>query len=198
MLEHEVIPLFYNRGKTDVPRKWIELMKNSMSEICPFYNTNRMVREYTEWYYLPALNKFNTLFEKKQKKAKELADWKAKLNKNWPEVYFEDVSHNGKKEYQVGNEISISAKVHLENLSPDDVSVEIYHGFLDAQNKIIKGKTDNMECVENNGNNVYNFVGTISCQFSGLYGYTLRILPNVQNLMHPHETGLIVWSDSDS
>ncbi len=195
LLENEVIPLFYNRGKNDVPRKWIELMKNSMSEICPFFNTNRMAREYTEWYYLPAMNKYNTLNENNQQKAKELANWKTKIQKNWQQVHFVELDHNGKKEYQVGNDMMVFAKVHLQDLTPDDVTVEIYHGFLDAQNKIQNSKVDTMECTENNGNNVYTFSGTISCQFSGLYGYTLRVLPKVQNLIHPHETGLILWAN---
>ena len=166
-----------------------------MSEICPFFNTNRMVREYTEWYYIPAMNKYATLFENEQKKAKELAEWKTKIQKNWSKLSFINIEHNGKKEYQVGNEISIAAKLHLDGLSPDDVNVEIYHGFLNSDNKIGDGKVDRMNCTEDNGDNVFTFVGKISCQVSGLYGYTVRVVPKIENLTHPHETGLILWAN---
>ncbi len=195
LLENEVVPLFYNRGKNNIPRKWLELMKNSMAEICPFFNTNRMVREYTEWYYVPAMNKYGTLFENEQKRAKEIAEWKKKIQKNWNKLSFINIEYNGRKEYQVGNEISIFAKLHLDGLSPDDVNVEVYHGFLDSDNKIVNGKIDRMDCTENNGDNVFTFAGKFSCQVSGLYGYTVRVVPKVENLMHPHETGLILWAN---
>jgi len=195
LLENEVIPLFYKRGNNNIPRKWVELMKNSMSEICPFFNTNRMIREYAEWFYVPAMNKFENHFENDRQRAKELARWKAKVNKNWQRVHFKKVEHNGTTEYKVGSEITIAAKVYLENLSPDDVNVEIYHGFLNPENKIVDGKNEVMKCVEDNGEKVFSFSGNISCQISGLYGYTVRIVPKNENLTQPHETGLIIWAN---
>ncbi|MBC8181612.1 alpha-glucan family phosphorylase [candidate division KSB1 bacterium] len=194
LLENEVIPLFYKRGKSNVPRRWVELMKNSLSEICPFFNTNRMVREYTEWYYAPAMNKFSNLYENDFQKAKEIAEWKNNIQKNWKKVHFISVEQNGKREYQVGKKMSITAKIKLDGLNPDDVNVEIYHGFLNSDNIIENGKIDGMSCSEDNGDNVFTFTGNISCQVSGLYGYTVRIIPKIENLNHPHETGLIHWA----
>jgi glycogen phosphorylase len=195
LLENEVIPLFYKRGKSDIPRKWLELMKNSMSKICPFFNTNRMVREYTEWYYAPAMNKFDNLYENEQQRAKELAEWKNKIQKNWKKIQILSVDQNGKKEYQVGNEMLITAKIRIDGLNPDDVNVEIFHGFLNADNAIVNGKIDKMNCNEENGDGVVTFSGNITCQVSGLYGYTVRIIPKAETMNHPHETGLIVWAN---
>ncbi len=53
LLSNEVIPLFYQRDKNGVPRKWIEKMRNAMRSIIPVYNTHRMVMEYTKKYYFP-------------------------------------------------------------------------------------------------------------------------------------------------
>ena len=195
LLENEVIPLFYKRGKNDIPRKWLELMKNSMSDICPFFNTNRMVREYTEWYYAPAINKFANLFENEQQKAKEIAVWKNNIQKNWKKIHIISVEQNGKREYQVGNEMSITAQIKLDGLNPDEVNVEIYHGFLDSDNTIVNANIERMNCTENNGENVFIFSGKINCKVSGLYGFTVRIIPKVEKLNHPHETGLIHWAN---
>ena len=63
LLEKELIPLFYNRGADGLPRAWISKMKTSMREICPVFNTNRMVKEYAEKYYLPAHNRYSSLTE---------------------------------------------------------------------------------------------------------------------------------------
>jgi len=35
LLEHDVIPTFYDRGPDGVPRRWIEYMKSSIGTICP-------------------------------------------------------------------------------------------------------------------------------------------------------------------
>ena len=54
MLESEVVPMFYTRGRDGLPREWIRRMKNAMRTVCPVFNGSRMVREYTERMYLPA------------------------------------------------------------------------------------------------------------------------------------------------
>jgi len=50
-----VIPLFYERDKHGIPRKWIARMRNAMRSIIPRYNTHRMVAEYAGEMYFPAL-----------------------------------------------------------------------------------------------------------------------------------------------
>lgn len=55
LLEKEIVPLFYNnRGRDGVPRLWVKMMQNSMASVCGMFNSNRMVGEYVENYYLPA------------------------------------------------------------------------------------------------------------------------------------------------
>ena len=47
LLENEIVPLFYDRGADGLPRGWIAQMKSAMRKLCPVFNTNRMVHEYT-------------------------------------------------------------------------------------------------------------------------------------------------------
>jgi starch phosphorylase len=54
LLEREVIPLFYERAPDGLPSGWIARVKASMRRLCPYYNTDRMVTEYVERFYLPA------------------------------------------------------------------------------------------------------------------------------------------------
>ncbi|MBA2564019.1 MAG: alpha-glucan family phosphorylase [Gemmatimonadetes bacterium] len=55
ILEREVVPLFFERDSRGIPAAWVARMRTSMRRLCPYYNTHRMVREYTERFYLPAL-----------------------------------------------------------------------------------------------------------------------------------------------
>jgi glycogen phosphorylase len=52
-LTEQVIPLFYQRDAQGIPRQWIQRIRRAMVTLVPRFTTNRMVREYTENYYLP-------------------------------------------------------------------------------------------------------------------------------------------------
>jgi len=54
-LEHKIVPLFYNRDLKDISREWIAMMKNSMKTVIPRFSTRRMVKQYVEKLYAPAL-----------------------------------------------------------------------------------------------------------------------------------------------
>jgi starch phosphorylase len=53
VLEHYVVPTFYDRDARGLPARWIEMMKASIAEHGRRFNTNRMVFEYVEELYLP-------------------------------------------------------------------------------------------------------------------------------------------------
>jgi starch phosphorylase len=52
VLTEEVIPSFYNRDATGIPRQWIARIRRAMVTCVPQFNTDRMVREYAQRYYL--------------------------------------------------------------------------------------------------------------------------------------------------
>ena len=51
-LTTQVIPQFYQRDAQGVPRQWIQRIRKMMSTLVPQFSTTRMVKEYTEKYYL--------------------------------------------------------------------------------------------------------------------------------------------------
>jgi len=53
VLTEEVIPLYYQRDAQGIPRQWIHRIRRAMATLVPQFTTARMVREYTEKYYLP-------------------------------------------------------------------------------------------------------------------------------------------------
>jgi starch phosphorylase len=54
VLENEVVPLFYKRDADDVPRGWVRVMKEAIRTAVPVFCTRRMVKQYTERFYVPA------------------------------------------------------------------------------------------------------------------------------------------------
>jgi starch phosphorylase len=56
ILENRIIPLYYTeRGAEDVPRLWLEVVKESLRTVTPQFGTRRMLKEYCERLYLPAM-----------------------------------------------------------------------------------------------------------------------------------------------
>jgi glycogen phosphorylase len=54
-LEHEIIPLYYDRDAREISHGWIARMKDTMKTVTPQFSTRRMVKEYVEKFYVPAL-----------------------------------------------------------------------------------------------------------------------------------------------
>ncbi len=48
VLEKDIVPLFYSRDRSGVPRGWLRLMKESIRTITPHFCTRRMVKQYIE------------------------------------------------------------------------------------------------------------------------------------------------------
>ena len=48
LLEKEVIPTFYDRGRNGMPRAWVARMKGALRWLCPVFNTTRMVHDYAQ------------------------------------------------------------------------------------------------------------------------------------------------------
>ena len=196
LLEKEIVPKFYDRSKDGLPRQWISLMKSSMLEVCPVFNINRMVREYAVRTYFPAALRHEELMNDESKKAKNLAKWKDHLHSQWQGLRIDDVHATITEKVQVGTDMNVKVKVHLGGLSPDDVSVQIYHGTIDAYGNITDGELVPMSLLGDNNGNGSLFSGAIRYFKSGRHGYTVRVIPHHDDLGSPYETGLVRWAKS--
>ncbi len=195
LLEKEIVPLFYERGRDGLPRGWIAKMKAAMRDHAGVFNTNRMVREYTERCYLPSAERDAHLHEDNLARAKALAAWKRQARDQWGQVRIEDVSPEGPadQELKVGDQLRVQARVHLGELKPTDVTVELFYGQLNAEGLIDRGDAIPMLIAQSKGKGVYVFAGAITCQTSGRHGYALRIVPHHEDLGNPFEMGLVRW-----
>ncbi len=51
-LEQQVVPQYYDRDASGLPREWLRRMKRAISTCLPLFNTDRMVADYTRDVYL--------------------------------------------------------------------------------------------------------------------------------------------------
>lgn len=194
LLEKQIVPLFYARNVDNVPREWIARMKHCMRKLVPVFNTNRMVREYTEHFYLPANSRGVALASDGLKRSISLATAKETYRRVWNGIKVVGVHTSGNGHYKVGDTLQVEALVDIPQLDPKDISVQLYAGCLSATGEIEKAAPITMEHTRQMAPNRYLFTGKIQCQTSGRQGFAIRVLPGNPDMASPFEPGLIAWN----
>jgi starch phosphorylase len=198
LLERDVIPTFYERGRDRIPRRWIERMRASIATLCHFFNTHRMVREYTERFYLVANALYRTLAENDAARARNLAAWLSRVRAAWKDVRIEAVER-GLGDLVVGQQAHVRVRVYLGALTPDDVKVEIYVGRLSSDERILDAVTARLEPTGERSGESWIFEGVLApCMRSGRHGYTVRVLPSHPDLSSPILPNLITWAGQET
>lgn len=183
LLEDEIIPLFYDRGSDGLPRTWIQRMKASMRGLCPIFNSHLALQEYVEKLYFPAQRYVQKLLEDGGGGAKALAEWRSRIMAHWGEVSLVQVEQQGSKEPLVGDRIKVTAWIHLGEINPEDVRVDLYYGPIDPEGKFIERKIQPMKLSSLSGEKTYQYDTEIVCKEAGRFGYKIRVMPYHENLV---------------
>lgn len=194
LLEQEIVPLFYNRGADGIPHGWVTKMKQSMAAICPVFNSNRMVSEYVDRFYLPGVRRGRELSDTKYARARELTAWLQRVKAGWSQLRFVKISDDAGEVTRYADRIVVRAEIALGNLSPDDVLVQLQYGNVDSSQEIVMPRSGRMEYVGPGTGGTHRFMGTVDCDGTGRWGYTLRIMPSHRDLANPFDTGCILWA----
>jgi len=194
LLEHDVVPLFYDCDDQGMPRGWIAKMKASMKKLTPLFNTNRMVAQYAEEFYIPAHERHLKLAAGHGERARSIVEWRQQLRANGPSLKVLDVSPQSPGEMVVGAKLKVNAKIALGAVPPGSVRVQLYYGNVDSEGKIVAGRTAEM-ALQNSDNGQYLYSGEIECGDSGSCGYTVRIIPYHPDAIVPYELPFIVWAE---
>lgn len=195
LLEKEIIPLFYDRGTDNLPRKWIAMMKAAIAKLAPVYSTNRMVRQYAERFYAPAAVKWEELAPDNMRAAREMSKWKHKLTSEFAGVKIEAVTDEiDSVNAKIGNDMRIEAVIDLGNLSPDDLNVELFYGTLDNDGQLGDGQTLRMHHCEQMEKNKHRYHAEMPCDHTGMTGYTVRIIPAHNPQRDTRISSLVRWA----
>jgi glycogen phosphorylase len=194
ILEKQIIPQFYKRTVDNVPRDWIARMKSCMRRLGPVFNTNRMVRDYTEKFYVPAATRGAALAADGMARAKALAHAKESLRHRWGGIKIVGVHTSGNGHYRVGEGMQVEALVEIPGIEPTELQVQLYAGPINATGQIDHPQSMPMSHSKLIANGRHLFTGKIDCNNSGRHGFAIRILPGNADLATPFEPGLIIWN----
>jgi starch phosphorylase len=177
VLEREVVPMFYEGGA--LPRRWTARMKTCIMHLLPRFTTQRMVREYTERFYVPAADRGADLRAGDRAEARALAAWRERVAASWDAVRVVDLDMLSPPEVAIGDLVRVSARVRLGGLAPTDVAVELYHGpAAGADGAPPEGRVTRMRLVEQAGDD-YRFEGDIATDECGTHAVSARVVPHL-------------------
>ena len=194
LLERDVAPVFYERQSDGLPYRWISMMKSSIGNLCRFFNTHRMVREYTERFYLNADEQYRKLSADSGARAAALTAAIGRIRKAWPEIEVQIMDSGLPQEIPSGDTVCFQALVKTGSLSREDICVELYTGPLNANGEIYDPTIIPLTPAgEKNGGHIYE-TRVVPPYNSGGHGYTVRVLPYNEYLTNKFLPDLIRWA----
>lgn len=197
-LEQEVIPLFYDRNEIDLPEGWIKKMKAAAQMAGQQFSAQRMLRDYTNNFYIPAITASKKLSENGYEKDRQLTAWLQRISDSWDRIGIENIDFPdlGPTVY-VGEKIKVIMTVNLGGIAPEDVSVEIVSGQLNSQEQFLALSPSlaalNGSPHADGAEGRFAYSGEITCRESGRFGITARVIPKNEYLLHGRKPKLISW-----
>lgn len=195
VLENEVIPCFYDREGGSVPLHWVKMMKNSMKMILSDFSSLRMVEEYEKRFYRPAAERFDELLINDAAGAKEMAALRERYRSKWVDISIASpvCERESVEPIRVGEAFPVSTVVHLGELEPSEVEVELYHGSVQSLDEISVSHAEPMAVRRDLENGSYEYACNLTCTASGQYGISARVTPQGDDLIK-NTPGFVTWA----
>ncbi len=191
LIEKEVAPRFYDVAEDGVPSRWLEMVRHTLKSLGPKVLATRMVRDYVRTLYVPAATNARSL-NADYTGAAALAAWKKKVRAAWPGVRVEHVESSGVGDApEVGATLSVRSFVCLGDLEPDDVHVQVVHGKIDSDDRLVDTRVEDLALGESYDGDRYRFDGDVVLDRSGAFGYTVRVIPRNDLLTSVAELGVV-------
>ena len=192
-LEEKIIPIYYDRDRNGMSKKWIEIMKNSIITTGGKYSTARMLVDYTNQLYMPLCKLTKTYYEDIDNVA-AFNSWKKDTYRDWKDIKITQVNNLDNITMDAGNNIEVACEVELPNINVENVTVEAYYGKI-----LDNGVVENVSIIpmtlsdSDEEQKKYYFTAKIELTTGGNYGYTFRVMPKHEMLLEPANLDLIKW-----
>jgi alpha-glucan phosphorylases len=191
-LQDHVVPLYYTRDKLGYSPGWVKMAKDSMISLLPRYTAARMVKEYTQKFYVPASRQGALYAADDFSGAKKVAAWKAFVRKKWEGVAIRRLD-TPRKRISFGDAVQFDVAVRLNGLQPEDVIVEML--ICRQRNKVTLREFNHIRFefsgIEESGEHLYSL--SLTPDLCGKLDYYIRVYPYQLLLTHPFEMGMMVW-----
>ena len=194
LLENEILPLYYDKGKNGISKGWIKVIKNSIAQIAPHYTMKRQLDDYYARFYNKLSERSKKLQANGCQLAKEIALWKEAVAERWDAVNV--VSINRSDDLNSGN-IEAGMKYNIEVVVDeagldDAIGVELVMLVTDKEGEDHVYQVTPFELKGRDGNK-YTFVCSHSIDNAGSFKVCYRLFPKNDKLPHRQDFCYVKW-----
>ena len=179
-LETQIVPRYYGSGTG--PASWAHTVRDSIETVSPRFSMQRQVIDYVQQYYLPIAQRAATVSKDRSTKAKQIAEWKTWVRQQWPYTQI-TAQANLPTTARPGQTVTVTANVNPAGINPAELNVEAV---------LMRGEHQTRVPLRHQQGNVYS--AEVPLSDSGLYSVGVRMVPHIEGLSNPLETGLIKWA----
>lgn len=190
LFENEILPDFYERGKDNIPNKWISYIKNTIAGVSPNFTTRRMINDYQERFYNKLYNRSKDMFADNYAKIIDLAGWKKRIERTWGNMEVLEVKllERNTETIQAGSAYEGHVVLSLGDIDHEHVGVELvvskdYRELVELQEFEFAGI--------DNGNAEYKISAVINRP--GTFQYGIRVFPKHDLLAHRQDFAILQW-----
>jgi len=198
-LENEILPLYYDRDKDGIPHDWLEKIKHSFHSTITQFSSHRMVWEYLQKYYIPAMKRAEKYSQEEYRELHLFTTWKNRIERLWPKVELHMNDGNGMDEdrriLSAGEDRNISLFIDSGGLNQEDLRVEIVLERQDAYREHQAMKVIPMGFIAKRGDHQFEYGAHVVTEKDGSYRINCRVLPSHPDLFNAHEVRLVKWLD---
>jgi glycogen phosphorylase len=188
LLEQQVIPEFYARDERGIPVPWVARMRESMAHLTPAFSANRVVRQYTEEFYLPGAASFSARAANHGRMGADLLRWRAHLAKHWSALRFGSATLAQRED-----QYFFQVQAYLDEIDPEGVRVELFTEGHNGEAPVLH----TMDRAERLVGSANGFLYTARIPVTRpAADYTPRLVPCFAGASVPLEAPFILWHDS--
>jgi glycogen phosphorylase len=200
LIEGSVAPRFYDLDEHGRPNRWIAMVRHTLRSLGPKVLASRMVMDYVHELYTPAAVSGRSLDGTSgpgHQQAQRLATWKQHVAKEWGAVRVDHLEAGGVADSPaLGENLQLRAFVSLGGLTPDDVAVQVLHGRVDTDDRLVGPKVTTLSPAVAFDGGRWRYDGLVQLTRAGSFGYTVRVLPSNPQLASAAEMNLVALPHS--
>jgi starch phosphorylase len=125
-------------------------------------------------------------------RARGAIEWRGRVRSNWPLVKILGVKDEAELCNPLGRTFSLTVRVALGNLTPEEVSVQAVVGKVGPNRELMSARIEELTFLERDDAG-FVFTGTVVCDVPGYQGYTVRVIPRHEDVTIPSELKLVAW-----
>ncbi len=194
-LEEEIVPMFYDRSKDDIPEKWVQSIKNSITWIVPRFNMRRMLKDYIDKFYKKQYQRSLRIKDNNFALARQLASWKGRMYRSWEGIEVLSMTHpeTEGKMLMLGQEHTGEIVLDLKETHASSIGVEqIIIDNRSGNDEIEVIDIQELQLIETNGT-VARYRLDIYPTRAGTFSYGIRIFPKHPDLPHRQDMSFVKW-----